>query len=74
MDVTTTIVKIIHGRMIRGVPQLNGEGMHDACFYLRKIIGARAERTGVRTGREAAQRAGGSRQSSCRAARSTCAA
>ena len=29
---------------VKGVPQLNGEGMHNACFYLRKTIGARFAR------------------------------
>ncbi|MGC2776025.1 MAG: hypothetical protein WA418_10370 [Bradyrhizobium sp.] len=51
---TTTIAKIINGRTIRGVPQLNGEGMHDACFYLREVVGADAKRTGARARREAA--------------------
>ncbi|WP_170323342.1 hypothetical protein [Bradyrhizobium sp. STM 3809] len=58
MDVVTTVVKIIHGHTIRGVPQLNAEGMHNACFYLRKIVGADATRFGSSACREAAQRAG----------------
>ncbi|SMX60403.1 putative protein of unknown function (Doubtful CDS) [Bradyrhizobium sp. ORS 285] len=66
MDVRTTIVKISHGHTIRGVPQLNGEGMHNACFYLRETVGADATRTDCHTRREAAQRAGRSRSPSRR--------
>jgi len=42
--------KIINGRTIRGVPQLNGEGMHNACFYLRETVGAHIERFDAGTG------------------------
>nr|WP_041756966.1 hypothetical protein [Bradyrhizobium sp. ORS 278] len=54
MDVVAMIVKIIHGHTIRGVPQLNGEGTHDACFYLRETVGADATRSDTRTRGEAA--------------------
>lgn len=36
-----------------GVPQLDGEGTHDACFYLRKIICPCGRWTACSAGREA---------------------
>jgi hypothetical protein len=48
LDATAAIVTIIHGRTIRGVPQLNGEGMHNACFDLREIVRADVGRIGAR--------------------------
>src|ERR1700753_2790647 len=40
-----------------GVLQLNGEGMHNACFYLREIVGAHRGTAGNATRREATRHA-----------------
>ncbi|MDU6139570.1 MAG: hypothetical protein E6645_30785, partial [Bradyrhizobium sp.] len=61
-----TIVKITHGRTIRGVPQLNDEGTHNACIYLRKTVSSGLAWSGACGRRETAQQTCWLGQSSCR--------